>query len=217
MATRTGLALLRNARQGDAQAKLALGRVYLTGEHGLGKSHATAYHWLEMAARAGLEEAWLLIGREIALETLKEPAGALPWYQRAAAAGIAPAQRSVGLWLLEQGTLQADNPQLKREGVVLLEAAAAQGDLPAQELLGELYLAGRHVPKDREAARRWLERAADQGSLRSHAPLITLCTEERDLPGIERYARPLAEQGDARASYALGMVLLGRLPLAMPR
>jgi len=217
MATRTGLTLLRNARQGDPQAKLALGRVYLTGEHGLGKSHATAYHWLEMAARAGLEEAWLVIGAEIPLETLKDPAAALPWYRRAAGAGIAPAQRSVGLQLLEQGALQADQPQLTQEGVALLEAAATQGDLTAQELLGEIYLAGRHVPKDRSAARRWLERAAGQGSLRSLTPLVALCAEERDLAGIERYARPLAEQGDARASYALGMALMGRVPLAAPR
>jgi TPR repeat protein len=225
MASRTGLALLRNARAGDAQAQLALGRVYLTGEHGLGKSHATAYHWLEMAARAGLEEAWREIGGQIPLESLKEPAAALPWYRRAAAAGVANAQRSVGLWLVEQGSMQAaaqaGNAQagqapLLEEGLELLGQAGEQGDLRAQEMLGELFLAGRHVPKDRQRARLWLERAAQQGSLRSHAPLLALCAEDRDLEGVERYARPLAEQGDARASYALGMALLGRVP-QLPR
>lgn len=242
MASRTGLALLRGARAGDAQAQLALGRVYLTGEHGLGKSPATAYHWLEMAARAGLEEAWREIGSQIALESLKDPAAALPWYRRAAGAGVANAQRSVGLWLIEQGSIrqgtpaadearvpgvqadgaqvdgaQADGAALLREGLELLRQAGAQDDLRAQEMLGELFLAGRHVPKDRQQARLWLERAARQGSLRSHVPLLGLCAEDRDLDGVERYARPLAEQGDARASYALGMALLGRVPQLAPR
>jgi len=214
MASRTGLTLLRNARQGDAQAQLALGRVYLTGEHGLGKSHITAFHWLEMAARAGLEDAWLLIGAEIPLAALKEPATALPWYQRAAAAGVAPAQRTVGLWLLEQAALAAPGAPDVGAAIALLEQAGAQDDLAAQEMLGEILLHGRHLPKDRAAARTWLERAAAQGSARSLAHLVALCTEERDLAGIERYARPLAEQGDAHASYALGMVLLGQLPAA---
>jgi TPR repeat protein len=217
MASRTGLALLRNARAGDTQAQLALGRVYLNGEQGLGKSHATAYHWLEMAARAGLEEAWREIGARVPLESLKDPAAALPWYRRAAAAGVANAQRSVGQWLIEQGSLQADHNALLNEGVDLLRQAGAQGDVQAQEMLGELFLAGRHVPKDRQQARLWLERAASQGSLRSHGPLLALCAEDRDLDGVERYARPLAEQGDARASYALGMALLGRVPQLTPR
>ena len=208
MASRAGLALLRNARQGDAQAQLALGRVYLTGEHGLGKSLITAYHWLEMAARAGVAEAWEALGREIPLVELKDPASALQWYRRAAASGIAAAQREVGAWLLGRDPA----PDTSREALTWLERAAAQGDVASQLLLGRLYLAGRHVPKDTAAARVWLEQAARQGSMESHRELLRICTSLGDLPGIERHARPLAERGDVHASYALGMALLGRAP-----
>jgi TPR repeat protein len=207
MASRTGLTLLRNARQGDAQAQLALGQVYLRGEHGLGKSHVTAYHWLEMAARAGLPEAWELIGREIPLDALREEAvSALPWYRRAAAEGVAPAQRAVGLWLLEHGEANI------AEGLALLTQAAERDDVTAQERLGEFHLSGRYVPADNTAARAWLERAAAQNSMRSHHLLIGLFTATGDLDRIIHYARPLAEKGDAHASYALGMALLGRVP-----
>lgn len=203
MATRTGLTLLRNARQGDPAAQLALGRVYLVGEHGLGKNLSTAYHWLDQAARAGSAEAWQLIGREVPLSLLKDPVAALPWYQRAAAAGIAAAQRSVALWLLAQ------TPEAAREAVPLLEQAADQGDMEAQLQLGKLLLAGVHVPKDRDQARRHFEQAAAQGSLESHRELIAIFDQAGDAAGVERYARPLALSGDAAASYALGRALLG--------
>lgn len=212
MASRTGLTLLRNARQGDAHAQLALGRVYLTGEHGLGKSYVTAYHWLEMAARAGLAEAWTLIGQQIPLNALQDVQGALPWYRRAAADGIAQARRAVGSWLLAQG----DDEATRREALDLLKQAGAQEDVEAQELLGALYLAGQHVPPDRSSARIWLERAAAQGSMQSRRQLIVLFSEDRDLAGVERHARPLALQGEAHACYALGMALLGLTPVPTP-
>lgn len=203
MATRTGLTLLRNARQGDTAAQLALGRVYLVGEHGLGRNLVTAYYWLEQAARAGSAEAWQLIGREVPLHELKDPVAALPWYQRAAAQGIAPAQRSVALWLLAQ------TPEAARDAMPLLEQAADQGDLEAQVQLGKLHLAGVHVPKDRVLARARFEQAAAQGSLESHRELIAIFAQAGDAAGVERYARPLALRGDAQASYALGRALLG--------
>jgi len=222
MASRTGLTLLRNARGGDPQAQLALGQVYLTGEHGLGKSPATAYHWLEMAARAGLQEAWTLIGAQIPLEALKDAEGALPWYRRAAAAGVAPAQRTVAVRLLERAGAQEGDPYRQaespaaQEAIALLNQAAARGDMQAQEILGEFHFSGRHVPKDRVLARAWLERAAAQGSSGAQRQLISLCAGERDLAGVERHARALAQQGEAYASYALGMALLGRVPLPAP-
>ena len=208
MASRASLTLLRNARQGDTAAQLALGRVYLTGEHGLGKSFITAYYWLETAARAGLEEAWMTIGREIPLSALKDTADALQWYRRAAAAGVPQAQRTVGAWLVER----AGDDAARAEGLELLRLAGAQGDIAAQELLGTHYLAQPEASADEADARAWLEQAAAQGSDESARRLIALFTAERDLPRLAQYARPLALKGDAPASYALGMALLGMVP-----
>ncbi len=44
-----------------------------------------------------------------------------------------------------------------------LEAQAGQGDVEAQNRLGELYAKGRGVPQDHAQARAWYEKAAAQG------------------------------------------------------
>ena len=51
MANREELAIIRNARAGQAAAQLELGKLYLFGSAGLPQSLPTALHWLERAAR----------------------------------------------------------------------------------------------------------------------------------------------------------------------
>jgi TPR repeat protein len=60
MANREELRIIRAARAGQADAQLALGKLYLTGSAGLPCSQPTALHWLERAARQGSAEAGAL-------------------------------------------------------------------------------------------------------------------------------------------------------------
>jgi len=84
MANREELAIIRNARAGQAAAQLELGKRYLFGSAGLPQSLPTALHWLERAARQDCPQAWQLIGDHIPLELAKGSAAALaPWYERA--------------------------------------------------------------------------------------------------------------------------------------
>jgi TPR repeat protein len=88
MANRQVLALLRQARAGDASSQFTLGRHYASGSEGLPRSLPTALHWLSRAAVQGMEEAWLLIGSAIPLEVAQPRAAELaPWYAMAWEAG----------------------------------------------------------------------------------------------------------------------------------
>ncbi|WP_288378537.1 tetratricopeptide repeat protein [uncultured Massilia sp.] len=84
MANREELAIIRNARAGQAAAQLALGKLYLFGSAGLPQSLPTALYWLEKAARQECQQAWQLIGDHIPLELAQGSAPALAsWYERA--------------------------------------------------------------------------------------------------------------------------------------
>ncbi|MGH8856347.1 MAG: SEL1-like repeat protein, partial [Telluria sp.] len=65
MANREELAIIRNARAGQAAAQLELGKRYLFGSAGLPRSLPTALHWLDRAARQDCQQAWQLIGNHI--------------------------------------------------------------------------------------------------------------------------------------------------------
>lgn len=55
------------------------------------------------------------------------------------------------------------------EAFELLEPAARQDNLKAQQLLAKMYYAGHGVPADREQYLYWLKRAADNGDKPSKA------------------------------------------------
>lgn len=65
MATREGQRLYKAARQGDPQAQLALGRLYLEGGEGLGRNPASALEWLLRAWKAGVAEAAVIIVEQL--------------------------------------------------------------------------------------------------------------------------------------------------------
>lgn len=84
MANREELAIIRNARAGQASAQLELGRLYLFGSAGLPQSLPTALHWLERAACQDCSSAWQLIGDHIPFDLAQRSGTALAqWYERA--------------------------------------------------------------------------------------------------------------------------------------
>ncbi len=135
MANREELAIIRNARAGQAAAQLELGRLYLFGSTGLPQSLPTALHWLERAARQDCQQAWQLIGNHIPLALAQASAAALaPWYERAYEDGSVHAGLVFAQLMLGEGTGMADAATLSK-ALRALEDAARAGFPDAQWLL----------------------------------------------------------------------------------
>lgn len=137
MANREELAVIRGARAGDPACQLNLGKLYLAGGASLPCSPPTALHWLARAAAAGIDEAWLLIGRHIPWHYAShQRATLLGWYARASDAGIVQATLTLGRLLLQEPAVtQADLRQHARHA---LDAAARAGCVEAAALLAQL-------------------------------------------------------------------------------
>ncbi|EAZ4483948.1 sel1 repeat family protein [Salmonella enterica] len=79
---------------------------------------------------------------------------------RAATAGLAVAQRTLGDWLLN-GSAGTRDPAA---ALVWYRKAAEQGDAAAQNAVGAALSAGRGTARDRTAALVWYRKAAEQGN-----------------------------------------------------
>jgi hypothetical protein len=175
MANREELAIIRNARAGQAAAQLELGKLYLFGSTGLPQSLPTALHWLERAARQNCAQAWQLIGNHIPLELAQASAATLaPWYERAYEDGSVHAGLVFAQLVLDMpaGGGAPANPKAMRA----LEDAARAGFPAAQWLLarrrelsatpapaGATSLNAAAVAAVAGASAGWLRRAADNG------------------------------------------------------
>jgi len=214
MANREELAIIRNARAGQAAAQLALGKLYLFGSAGLPQSLPTALHWLERAARQDCQQAWQLIGDHIPLELAQGGAAALaPWYERAyddgsVHAGLVFAQ--LVLDTIDAGA--APGPQqLKAQRA--LEDAARAGFPAAQWLLArrrELAAAPARAARGDGAApstasataasQAWLRRAADNGVAEAQTAVLEQSWEAGHWDDYLARALPLARALVAAAS-----------------
>lgn len=122
----------------------------------------TALGWLQQAADAGSAKAMVTLGDLYRDGRAGEPSpeAALGWYEKAIATG-----RSLGAYVRAADVLLA-KPELAdslNEPVDLLERAAAQGSGSAELRLGRLALTGTLMPRDPQAAKRWLEAAVSHG------------------------------------------------------
>ncbi|AVR98866.1 SEL1-like repeat protein [Pseudoduganella armeniaca] len=190
MANREELVLIRGARSGDAACQLALGRLYLRGSASLPLSLPTALHWLERAARQGLDEARLLIGRVApqgeagqlspapaydgagpASPALPAAAGQLPpattgHVAPAPAAGAASAQLALGLQLAgmdREGNRVAGAVVQFKRAIRWLTQAGQQGQAEAWFALARIYTNGACSQRSAAEAQDCLERAAQLG------------------------------------------------------
>lgn len=137
MANREELAVIRGARAGDPACQLNLGKLYLAGSTGLPCSPPTALHWLARAAAAGIDEAWLLIGRHIPWQyATHQRAALLDWYARASDAGIVPAALTLGRLLLQEPPVMQGS--LCQRTCRALDAAVHAGSGEAAQLLAQL-------------------------------------------------------------------------------
>jgi TPR repeat protein len=134
MANREELGLIRAARSGQAEAQLALGRVYLYGSAGLPKSLPTALHWLDRAAQQGCAAACELIGAHIPAElALQSDRPLARWYEQAWDLGVRRAGLVLAQLLLEAGS--TPGPVSGAKARAALAAALEAGVPEAQSLL----------------------------------------------------------------------------------
>lgn len=205
--------MIRQARAGDENAQLALGRLYLDGGNGLSPDPAAAFVWLEKAAKRGNTAALRLIGERVPAAALPDPESARPLFEHAAASGCAGAMRVLADWALAGATCEIP---LAR-AVTLLEAAAHAGDAGAQLRLAWCLERGEGCATAPDAALHWYEQAAERGS---HAAKELLADRYWRLgrQDVSALLEECARRGSPASAGRLGLHLLheGRCAEAVP-
>jgi TPR repeat protein len=186
-----GSRLQKLARQGDPRARQALGVFYGRGiglvrdpqkscaefKAAAAQLPASAWHWAQCNLEAAPEEGWAqmeraaLQGHAAAQEWIgrrclgefatagKDFACAREWLSQSASQGR-PRSQTLYAYLLNSGQ---GGPVDASRSLRLYKLAAEQGDVDAQNNLGEIHESGRGVDKNPAEALLWYERAAERG------------------------------------------------------
>lgn len=197
MVSRVALSFFRDAQQGQADAQLALGRLYLYGEHGMKRSPGTALYWLHKAASAGNAEARRLI----------EEAGAANRTKAAkskAAQGGASADGGAPLPEL----VLTGHPAGEPGDAEALRRAAAGGDRKAQLRLALLLERGSAAQDAvNEEAFHWLVQAAENGSKAAAFRLADWYWERFD-PSVPAALEEVTDAAEPGFLHRLGVLYL---------
>lgn len=150
------------AMRGSIEGCQCLGVMYAAGS-GVPRDFSEALHMFQIAAEGGRHDAFLSIASildEGGDGVVPDPAKALEWKRRAAAAGIPE-----GVTTLAEALDRGLGTPVDRAGAaVLYKAAAEAGVLSAAVNLGVLYENGDGVQLDLSEAVRWYRVASDAGS-----------------------------------------------------
>src|SRR5664279_3417642 len=120
----------------------------------------------------------------------------IDYFRRSSDLGYGPAQLALGYYY-ETGTLVAASPG---QAVELYRKAAQTGDPLAAWLAGRHYFLGNGIPRDLDAARKWLKLAADQNNPFGAYYLGRLLAD-RDYTKAPRLYKIAADQGLPQAQY----------------
>jgi len=195
MATRKDLATIKAARNGLAEAQIALGKRYLFGGDGLPRSEVTAYHWLRKAAIQGQDEACVLIAKHIpysVIESALDSQSAF-WFKKAFLCGVRSAGVVFGRLILEKR--DAYGAEVLADALLVLAEMAAEGDTEAQWLFSKYHIAKKQLNKvrteesrdlgERSASvgivRKWITDAADAGIEEAQFSLLEQLWNERQI------------------------------------
>ena len=145
-------------------------------EHGGDEASAQALDIMEQAAASGHTGAMYFMGKAHAGGKYKLPSSdlaAVEWLARAAEAGHAQAQFTLGLFY-QHGRGVAKDPFMATEW---FSEAAEQGDAQAQFALGVALGKGKGIAKSHEQACYWYAKAAMQGNGKAQFNLALRLTE----------------------------------------
>jgi uncharacterized protein len=120
----------------------------------------------------------------------------IDYFRRSAELGYGPAQIALAYYY-ETGTVLASNEVL---AVELYRKAAQQGDPLAGWLVGRHYFLGNGVPRDLDAAQKWLKISADQKNAYGAYYLGRLMAD-RDYTKAPKLYKIAADQGLPQAQY----------------
>lgn len=191
--------LFREAQQGQPDAQLAVGKMYLGGGSGLKRDPATACYWLRKAASGGNHEARRLIGDGTPDPSANKAEPSVP-AQASPNADIALAD-----WLLT-GQVEASEDV---NAMDVLRRAARLGERTAQLRLAILLQSGEHGPEEAEEAVHWLQRAAEGGSRAAAVRLADWYWEKSD-PAAGTWLERLGASAEPELLYRMGIVFAAK-------
>ena len=158
-------------------------------------------------ADGGVAEAEYALGTDYQYGngTCQDAAKALSWLQKAADQDYAPGERQLGKLYY----YAADHKGWRLDAEAQFLKAANQGDVEAQEMLGEALTGGHNVtPEQYAQAVGWYEKAANQGSVRSMVKLGDLYSQgegiSQDYAKAVDWYRKAAEADSGAGQDALG-------------
>jgi TPR repeat protein len=120
----------------------------------------------------------------------------IDYFRRSADLGYGPAQIALAYYY-ETGTVLASSPG---QAVDLYRKAAQQGDPLAGWLAGRHYFLGNGVPRDPDAAQKWLKLSADQNNAFG-AYYLGRSMADRDYTKAPKLYKIAADQGLPQAQY----------------
>jgi hypothetical protein len=198
--------LRRAAEAGSLESGLAYAAMVFAGE-GVPRDPAAALPWAQRAAEAGLADASRLLA---AIERALAATAADPLTPAPAPPAVSPEQPPApppaeAAPALAAGDLFDEFAAAKQPEPAV---AAEPGDAMGQTALGLDYYFGRNGrPRDLTAAAKWLQRAANGGSLAAQHNLSVMYAHGQGLrldPAEgARWCRMAAERGDQRSQFRL--------------
>jgi len=126
----------------------------------------------------------------------------IDYFRRSAEVGYGPGQVALGYYY-ETGTVLSKDPAKAAE---LYRKAALAGDPLAAWMAGRLYSLGDDMPKDLDAAQKWLKMSAGQNNAYG-AYFLARLMADRDAAKATALYKTAAEQGLPQAQYHYGKAL----------
>lgn len=205
MATRLALRLMKGAKNGDGQAQVSLGKLYLSGGEGLAVNYEAALRWLLPAARGGFADADLLIADCVALDRAGfQIHRYMDACQRAAARGHSAGHCALG----DIYSSRIDAAVDLGKAQAAYRVAAQAGHVAAARKLGLLLAQSSQLETTRpsEEAAHWLRSAAAAGDRLAAQSLGELLWRNGDCEAA-RWLELEAQRGDLEAMHRLGEIL----------
>lgn len=154
--------MTRLAEEGDVDACLTLGYMYLYGEGGMQSDSEKAFKYYSMAADKGDKIAMNNLGSLYysGIGTKKDVRQAIKLFDDAAKLGNNEAAVNLAFIYLTSGA--TDNPTVKSTVVKLFNQAANGDNITAQYMMGMIYYNGFGIAKNDDKAFQMLRKAASQ-------------------------------------------------------